>query len=186
MTELNVALLILILGGVIFLVYLNLIQQKIRREDAYDFDLKLQNLHEYNDLELDIDEELLNNNLLIPLVNNVPVANVPLNNVNNVANVPLNNVNNVANVPLNNVNNVANVPLNNVNNVAAPINNNIVVPSNNNVDLALVSNNELNNIINHELNQALQNANNAGLDLEELNSNTFINNSNTDTMLNNN
>ena len=83
MTELNIVLLVLILLGVLFLVYLNLTGMKINNEIANDFDLKLQNLHDYNDVELDIDEELLNNNLLIPLVNNVANANnVPLNNAN--------------------------------------------------------------------------------------------------------
>jgi hypothetical protein len=135
MEELNIVLLVLILLGVVFLVYLSL-------RNNVDFDLRLQNLNKY---ELPFEK----------------VKNVPLNNLN------YRQPQLVVNVK-NNKNNYNNL------------------------------NNEINNHLNDTLEEVIQNAKNHNLNLvdenlesvlvddgEELNSTNFINNSNTDTMLNN-
>ena len=129
MEELNIVLLVLILLGVVFLVYLSL-------RNNVDFDLRLQNLNKY---ELPFEK----------------VKNVPLNNLN------YRQPQLVVNVK-NNKNNYNNL------------------------------NNEINNHLNDTLEEVIQNAKNHNLNLvvddenvEELNSNNFISNSNTDAVLNN-
>jgi hypothetical protein len=132
MEELNVVLLVLILVGVAFLVFLNI-------RNNVDFDLQLQNLNKY---ELPFEK----------------VTNVPINDINYLNYSPSQRVTNVKNNS------------NNYNNL----------------------NNEINNHLNDTLEEVIQNAKNHNLNLvvddenvEELNSNNFISNSNTDAVLNN-